>query len=307
MAKKKENPMNERPLIQRILTKLNTIEQGRLAPLLDVVTGFSNHRGVANSAYIAFYLILSLFPFLLALVAVISYLPWDISGFIHELSFFPPEIQRFLYSYVLNIKLNSGWLLLYSILMALWSSSRALTSIRFSLDQVFGNKSTHFVKTRIFAMLYNLVFILLLIVAFSLPALIDLVRVVIKNFFGNIEFIDGFLTWIRWIIMPMMLPMVIALVFMKVPSRKMALGKVWPGTLFTTSAWILLSNLFPILVSTSRNALYGALNTFIFMALFFQFLAQALIYGAEINRVVGKRKQNRHSKNAKKQNMLITE
>ncbi len=277
-------------MIQRILARLNALQHGRLKPLLDVVMGFSRHGGVANSAYIAFYLILSLFPFLLALVAVVSYLPWDISRFVGEMSFFPPEVERFLQSYVLNISLNSGWLLFYSIVVALWSSSRAVTSIRFSFDKVFENKSMHFVKTRLFAMLYNLVFILLLVVAFSMPALIDLVRLVLEMIFGELVLLSGFFTWIRWIMVPLTLPAILALVFMKVPSEKMKLRQVWPGTLFTTFAWILLSNLFPLLVSTSRNALYGALNTFILMALFFQFLAQTLIYGAEINRVYNKRR-----------------
>jgi membrane protein len=281
--------MKEHSLIKKIQEKFNELQHGILAPLLDVVQGYSRHGGGANSAYIAFYLILSLFPFLLAMVAVISYLPWDVSEYIGEMRFFPPDIEHILQTYVLNIRLNSGILLVYSIVVALWGSSRAVTSLRFSLDQVYANKAVHFVKTKLFAMLYNLVFIFILVVAFSLPAVVDLIYMLVQMAFGDQPLISGLFTWLRWILLPVTLPVILALIYMRVPSQKLKFSEVWPGTIFTTVSWILLSNLFPLLVSTTRNALYGALNTFILMALFFKFLAQTLIYGAEINRVYSSR------------------
>lgn len=281
--------MSPKDIAGKVSSGFTRIKEGPLAPVFDVLGGFAQHRGMPNSAYMAFYLILSLFPFLLAMVAIVSFINWDFSALLTELSFFPEQVENFIISYVLNIQLNSGWLLVYSIVMALWSSSKAVTSIQDSLDRVFSNPKRSFVKNKLFAMLYNLVFILLIVAAFSLPAVLNLVRLVIESFFGQSDFLRTLFTYLRWVLTPLMLPALLSLLYMRLPSQKMRFRQVWPGVLFTTATWILLSNLFPILVGTSRNALYGALNTFILMALFFQFLGQMLIYGAEIIRVYNNR------------------
>ena len=78
------------------------------------------------------------------------------------------------------------------------------------------------------------------------------------------------------------------------PARKLTLADIWPGISFTLIVWIVLAALFAQYLSHFRTfaSTYAGLGG-IAAALFFLYLsALVLIFGGEINRVIGIQKNN---------------
>lgn len=240
------------------------------------------------SAQITYYLILSFFPFLLFIINMISYtsLSEDIL-FANFSTFLPTETGELLKKILVHtVEAKSAFILVLSLLAALWSSSRGIAAIMKGVNKAYGsNEKRGFIKLRATALFATFGFSLLIITAlFSLV----LGEVIGKYVFGLLHAQSIFpIVWsISRYIIPLLLMFVSLMLLYKVlPDRKLTFKEVWPGALFATLTWIIASVLFSFYVNNfaAYEKVYGSIGGVIALLVWLYTSTLIILLGGEIN------------------------
>lgn len=250
---------------------------------------YSRNRGSVHSAQIAFFMMLSIFPLLTSMVAILSFFKIDLyNAMVSNAQIFPLETSRFIMDYVLNVTTSNNILMLvYSVILSLWSSSKAIYSIQFALDKIYNvTKRKHFVLMKLLSVLYNFGFVLILIFIIIAPSIISIGVSLFERYLWPLEGLRPVLVAIRYLVQIVGIFGIVSLIYMRLPTRKRQFGSIWFGALFTTLTWIGFSQLFTFVMAnfSSVNAVYGALNVFVLLSLWFNANATLLLIGAHMNR-----------------------
>ena len=188
--------------------------------ITEVIQRFSKDQGVIYSAYLAFYLLLSMFPFIMAIVAIMGLIPFELNGALNKLiELFPAEVHSSLKSFIASNRPNTS-LFGYSIFFLLWSSARAIGAIRKALDRISGDRSRHnFIKARFIDSFRNFAFIFLLLIILLIPTAVKLTKLGTLLFKINIPYFLTFIDTFQWLFIFGMLFGVISLVYMRMGTN----------------------------------------------------------------------------------------
>ncbi|HZK10372.1 MAG TPA: YihY/virulence factor BrkB family protein, partial [Clostridia bacterium] len=203
------------------------------------------NQGIIYSSYLAFYLLLSIFPFIMAVVAIMGFIPFELEGFFDRfIGIFPQEVHLNLKNFVESNRRNSN-LIGYSMFFLLWSSARAIGAIRKSLDMISGEKSRHnFIKQRFFDSVRNFAFIFLLLIIFLIPTIIKLTKLGTLLLKINIPYFLTLIDTFQWVFILAMLFGIISLIYMRMGTKKYNFREVWRGALLAAIGWSIMSYLF---------------------------------------------------------------
>lgn len=245
----------------------------------------------AFAAQAAFFIILSVFPFLMFLLTLLHYLPVSI-GDIHIIteSLLPETVHLMLQSVILELSINSsGAVLSVTVIAALWSASRGMLALSRGLNAVYRYKETrNYFALRITAAFYTLIFTLLLI-----ATLVVLV-------FGNqlyhfiivrvplLEELAFLILSLRSLVTMAVLTATFLLMYLFIPNRKSSFFAELPGAVLTAGGWLGFSYLFSFYIDHmgSFSYLYGSLTVLAVCMLWLYFCMYILFVGAEVNMVL---------------------
>ncbi|SNB48018.1 YihY/virulence factor BrkB family protein [Geobacter sp. DSM 9736] len=258
-----------------------------------VVAKISEDSCTIYAGAIAYYLLFAMFPFFLFLTTLIGYLPFP--GLLESIldlmkRVLPQEAFTLLQD---NIKAlfgnKKGGLLSLGFLLALWSSSSAITSIMDIMNRLYRVKEGRpFWKVRLFAIMLvtvlSLLFILaivLLIFGPTIGALIARLAVLGETFR---------LAWniLIWPVILFMLVLALALTYYITPDVKQNWKWISPGAVIAIPIWLLASFAFSYYVNNfgSYNKTYGSIGAVIVLLLWLFITGFIMLVGAEINSVV---------------------
>lgn len=226
------------------------------------------------SAQLAYFFLLSLFPFLLFLVTLLGYLPIDNHSVIDILgTYLPSEVVEMIDSN-LNFLINnrSGGLLSVGIIGTIWSASNGINAITKSFNRAYGvDVSRSYIVSRIISIGLTLGMIVVIVVALLLPVF---GRLIGEYFFAIFNLSEDFLkSWnvFRWVISSTIFFIVFFFLYMLAPHAKVKVRHAVWGTLFTTISWQIVSLGFSFYVNTLGNysTTYGSLGTVIVLMIWF--------------------------------------
>ncbi|MCQ6558923.1 YihY/virulence factor BrkB family protein [Paenibacillus mendelii] len=256
----------------------------------------------AMGAQLTYYLILAFFPFLIFIIAVLSFANLTVSDVIDGIQFVLPEMstKTITDAFVEIQQSRSGSLLSFGLLVTLWSASNGVSAIIKALNKAYDvEESRPFWKVKAISLLFTIV--LALVIVFSMVMLI-FGRVIGDMLYrwtqlpGNIDVI--------WSIAQFALPILImatvfASLYMFVPNLRLTFREVIPGALFATIGWIVTSLLFSFYVNNfgSYSKTYGSIGGIIVLLTWLYLSSIIIVFGGEINAVLhfdknGKRKEN---------------
>jgi membrane protein len=244
--------------------------QGWKDILLRVYRGISEDRILLVAAGVTFYLLLSIFPGIAALISIYGLFanPADVAGHLDALANVAPggaiDVLR---EEMTRLASNGGTTLglgfLVSLAVSLWTTKSGVTAIFDALNIVYGEKEkrglVRFYLTAITFTLASIVFILLTI------AIVVLLPVVL-NFIPLPGGTDLLVKIARWPILFVLTALALAALYRYGPSRAEARWRwiTW-GSAFATVTWIAASVLFSWYVASfgSYNKTYGSLGAII--------------------------------------------
>ena len=240
-----------------------------------------------SSVVVAYYLLLSLFPLLIAVGNVLPYLridPNSVLPYIAEA--IPKDVYKNLEPAIRSLLTQrSGGLLSVSALAAFWSASQSINA----MNKAFGvEQRKNFILVRVVSFLVILLFMVAIVGVVVILGLGQYIIELLQPIFHySTSVIDTFQA-LKWPLTTVVLLVIMCLIYAVVPNRKLSLRSILPGAIFSTVGWMLLSQIFGLYVKyfSSRIASYQIIGSFIILMLWLNFAATIIILGAIVNAVV---------------------
>jgi membrane protein len=242
------------------------------------------------AAQLSYYFFLALFPALLFLVAIVSFMP--ISGLLDVITntlarVAPGEVINIVKDQVLKIAhdKNTG-LLTLGMIGTIWSTSSGVGAIIDTLNQTYGiTEGRPWWKVKLTALGLTVGLTVFIVVAFGLvvagPALAEKVA----DWFHLGPAFEW--TWkiVQWPVVFALVSLAIAMVFYYAPDAEQDWVWITPGSIAATGLWLLVSLGFRFYVTHfgSYNATYGTIGGVIVLMLWFYVSSLAVLAGAELN------------------------
>jgi membrane protein len=243
------------------------------------------------SAQLAFYFLLSLFPFLLLLSTLIPYfsprpdLLDDLMSLIAPVV--PADVMDLVYENLRTLMEDRrGGLLSFSVIILLWSSSNAFAAIIEGLNVAYEVKESRpFWKARLMAIGLTLLFFVLILTSVTLLVFGGMLA---RWAAENLAFPLRFWGFIRWGLSAAFLLLAFDLIYYFAPNVRHPWRWVSPGALLAIPLWFGMSLGFSYYLSRfgQYEAYYGALAAIIVLLFWFYLSAMILLIGGELNSIL---------------------
>jgi membrane protein len=277
--------------MQYLFRMFNGIRMGE--PVLDLLvktvkeTIDDDCMGIA--AQLAYYFALALFPALLFVVALATYLPFNvINEVVNALApIAPAEVLTIIQKQLESIATGDApSIVTIGILGAVWSSSGAMTSIVSALNRAYDIPETRpWWKVRLVSIGLTIALAVFVLLSFMLIVSGPNAGHWIANWFGLSTAFDVAWLWARWPLIFTLATSGVAIVFYYAPDAEQDWAWITPGSILTTILWVLFSMLFRLYITKVGDyaATYGALAGAAILLLWLNFSGLALLIGGELN------------------------
>jgi membrane protein len=241
------------------------------------------------AAQLAYYFALALFPALLFVVALASYLPYAVvDDVVAALAPIAPAavldlIREQLESIVAGEAPN---ILTIGVLGALWSSSGAMTTILSALNTAYDIPETRpWWRVRLIAIALTIALAVFVLLSFTLIVAGPNFGHYLASWVGLGEQFDTAWRLLRWPVVFVLATTGIAMVFYYAPDADQDWIWITPGSILTTLLWVLFSLGFRLYVTKVGDlaATYGALAGAAILLLWLYLSGLALLIGGELN------------------------
>jgi membrane protein len=251
---------------------------------------------LSRSAQVAFYLSFALFPLLLFLVNLFGLIIGQADDLKSELFSYLRQIMPYsayvlVKDTILEVTENSsGGKLTFGLVIALWSASAGMDSMRIALNHVYKLKETRsWWITKLESLMFTLMLIFLLsfvlgIVFYGwkfLSLLLALVKLPIESIV--------ILQIIQWITFIVVLFLTFGVLYRYLPNQKdNKCSWISPGSLTAIVLWVLATNGFRIylLYFNNYDKTYGSLGAVMILMLWLFLTALVILIGGSLNKII---------------------
>jgi membrane protein len=254
----------------------------------DIYTKFRIDEISFLAAQVSYYLILSIFPFLIFLVTLVSY-----TNLVHENSlqvlsgFLPASVYRLILDVVKSITAsrNTAFISL-GMLATIWSSSIGILAFMYGMNKAYNKKETRpFWKVRALSVLFTLALAAILLLS---AVLVVFGEILGRHLFTVLNLPSSFdITWdiFRYTAAIVTLFFVFALFYIYIPNCSLSFRSVLPGSALATAGWIMLSAGFAFYVNNfgSYSKIYGSIGAIIALLIWLYWSSMIVFIGSELN------------------------
>jgi membrane protein len=242
------------------------------------------------AAQLAYYFFLALFPALLFLVAIVSFIP--VTGLLDAITgnlarVAPGEVLSIVQDQILKIAHEkNGGLLTLGMIGTIWSTSSGVNAIIDTLNQAYDiQEERPWWKVKLIALGLTVALAVFIVSSF---ALVLVGPVFAEKIAAWAHLGPAFaLTWkiVQWPVVFALVTLAIAMIYYYAPDAVQEWVWITPGSIVATVLWLAVSLAFKFYVVhfTSYNATYGTIGGVIVLMLWFYVSALAVLVGAELN------------------------
>jgi membrane protein len=260
--------------------------------LRQLLESFTRDQPLDLAAQLAYFAILSIFPFAMFLLTVVGYVPLRglDTRIMHALySVMPGETARLVETTLHEIiGQQRGWLLVSTLLFAIWSASGGVSGLTTALNRAYDVSETRKAwQVKLRAILVTVGGVVAIII--STAALLIGPNLVhdVWAFFGLGGAFDRAWAFLRWPVAVLAMMVMLAGVYYFLPNVKQRWRFITPGSIVAVLAWLLTSFGFRIYVSHfhAYARTYGALGAVVVLLVWLYLSAASVILGGEINAI----------------------
>lgn len=254
---------------------------------------FSEDKVNQIGGQLAFFFLLSIFPFLIFLNALLGFLNIPIETITDELSRIAPgDVVSILETYLSSVVLSRDTgLLSIGLITSIYTASKAVDSLIVALNTAYRvKKDRSFIKKKLLSLVFTALLAVTIAISLFLPALGRNIMEPVAGYLGISDFFINVWVYVRWVIVIAILFIALALLYHTVPYVRLPFKKSIPGTIFATIAWAVISVGFGIYVSNFGNysAVYGSLGAVIVLMFWLYFTGIVIVLGGELNYILYK-------------------
>ena len=238
---------------------------------------------------VAYYALLALFPAIAAVVSIYGLVadPTTVQAHVEQLAgILPPQALDVMRQQAESVASASGGGLtlaaVASLLFALWSASRGVSSMVTALNIVYDEgEGRSFVRLALLSLVLTVAGILFLFFTLGVVVVVPAVLAMVP--LGGLEPV---VRLARWPILAVAVMLALAVLYRYAPCRREPQWRwvTW-GSALATALWLLGSAAFSVYVTNfaSYNETYGSVGAAVILLLWLNLTAYAVLIGAELN------------------------
>ena len=240
-----------------------------------------------SAAECAYYMILSLVPFIIFFLTLIQFTIID-KDFLVQLigQIVPKSMEKFVSEIIEEVYSKSLGTVFISLVVALWSSSRGFYALCKGLKNIYKlSEERSNIIIRLEGFFYTLFFVICIILVIILFVFGNRIHgFIVENFFA-FGIITSIFLRIRIFFTIILLFFAFLLLYKFLPRHKMTFKSQVPGAIFSSVAWIITSYVFSIYVDIFKGFTntYGSLTSIILVMMWVYVCMYIILLGAELN------------------------
>lgn len=242
----------------------------------------------AFAAQSAFFIVLSLIPFIILFISLVQYTPVT-EGMILDMvnKVMPTYISPFLIGIIHEMYNNSVGLVSVAAVVAVWSAAKGIQYLMGGLNSVYDIEETrNWIFLRFRAILYTLLLVIAIVASLTLMVFGNSLQYIFAQYFPIISDITFWILQRRSLILLAILILFFAVLFKMLPNRKATFKSQLPGSVMAAVGWAFLSFGISIYVDYFNGfSMYGSLTTIILVMLWLYFGIYILLVCAEFNNI----------------------
>jgi membrane protein len=263
---------------------------------------FRKDNGFVFAGHIAYMAMFSIFPFLIFMLAL--------AGAVGEgdamrqtvelgLTFLPPDVAASLRPAIDEVR-NSphAGLMSVSALVTIWTSSSGIETLRHVLNLAYDVADPpSIIRSRLESMgltvLAAVVVLASTVLLVIVPLALDVTNLFLRQRFELQNYYDS----LRFLLGIGLLLLLLMALYRLLPNVKLRPLEIVPGALLAWSIWVMLHQAYTFYLShvPSYSITYGSLGGIIITLFFFYISAVLFIFGAEVNSVLKRWRDNRQA------------
>lgn len=279
--------------LENLKKKLNKHRDKNWFIFLDkLLHGILEDEVPAVGGQLTYFLILSIFPFLIFFLNILSYTSIAQEEILENfLIVLPTETQILLKGIVREIVgYSSETLLSLGIILSLWTGSLGITAIIRAVNKAYDvEKRRPYWKLKGLAIIFTIALAFVLIIVLSMLVFGEIIGQKIFAIFGATHIFYHIWEFFRIIIPVFSMVIIFALLYKFSPTPEegldIKLKDTIPGALFAAIGWIITSMIFSFYVNNFGNysKTYGSLGGIIILLIWLYIASIMIILGGEIN------------------------
>lgn len=246
----------------------------------------------AIGAQLSYYLVLSIFPFLIFFLNILSFTPLVREDVLQSLiAVLPLETQKIITYLVLEtVQTSSETLLSLSAITGIWAASKGIMALIRAINKAYDVEETRsYIELRFLAIFFTLALLILLTIVLLTIVFSEVLGNRLFSFLGVTLNFMIFWEYLRILISIGSMILIFALLFRFSPSIRNGQGisfkQTLPGAVFSSVGWIITSTFFSYYVNNFANysKTYGSLGGMIVLLIWLYISSIIIVMGGEIN------------------------
>lgn len=258
---------------------------------IHLVVKIKNDDIFALASQLAYYLVLSFFPFIIFLITLVGFSSLSSAEVLEGLNaVLPSSIYDLTESIIREVfdKQYTG-LLGVSIVLALWTASSGFRAVIKGVNKAYNLKETRsFFKRSLISMLSVLALAITLLLALGMLVFGRIIGEYLQSIVPFYKIIVILWNIFRYAFVFILMILIFAAIYRVAPSKRLKWREVIPGAIFSTIGWIGLSFVFSFYINNFRNysRFYGSLGAVFILMTWLFLVSMIFIIGVEINCVI---------------------
>lgn len=271
--------------------KENIKKKSFLDGIIYFIVKVNNDDIFALGAQLAYYLMLSFFPFLIFLMTVVGFSHLDSADILDGLrTILPNNVFSLVDVTVVEIvETQNAGLLGASIVLTIWSASSGFRAVIKGLNKAYNIKdSRSFIKRSFVAIIFTLALVMLIMLTLAMMVFGEVIGKYILAIFPFKSVIAYIWNISRYLIVVFMMILIFACIYRYTPAKKVSWREVYPGAIVSTLGWIIVSLGFSYYINNIANysRLYGSVGAVFVLMTWLYITSMILILGAEFNSIL---------------------
>ena len=253
----------------------------------------------SRAAEVAFYLLLSLFPFLLFTISAVVFIPVIyLNRYITILESLIPSsafvvLNGLIRSVIGNRSLK---LLISSFFLAIWSMSKAVKSLIRGINRSYGvNENRSFFKVLFISIIFSVMLLLLILISMILLIGGEKIGTFAFDLIGLDKYFIYIWNILRYSAGMLFVITILVVLYTFMPNTKMRIRDSIPGAVLSTFLWICVTYGYSFYVNNFSNydVVYGSLGGVIVLITWLYLSSWTILAGSEVNARLLYKKRNR--------------
>lgn len=284
----------------------NRLSRGSLDVVRVAIKNFGLARGAEAAASLSYYALFSLFPLLLVLISVVGFVLKSDQAYQVTLDFIVqvlPNAEELIERNFQEVLNRRGAIGLIGLVGAIWSASGFFNTLVRNINRAWlGIKPRDVIRTRLLALSFIGMLILLLVLSLATSALLDIIKLIETPLLDGADLENSSIwPYIRLLLPSLFSFLMFTVAYRWIPNTTVRWRAALGGALWTSVAWELAKRLFSLYLSSGivrYEILYGSLGTVLALMFWIYVSCTIILLGAHLTASIDQRHQRNLSSSA---------